>query len=323
MKDGTVLDHASRDFLALRQDWTFEQALHEIRKKQVPGPILYFYVTDEAGKLVGVLPSRALLVAPLDARLQDRMVKRVVSIPQSMPIGQASEFFVLHRYLALPVVDKDRHVVGVIDVNAFTDQVLDLAERRNLDTVFESIGLRVSEAREASPVRGFSLRFPWLIATIAGGTACALLSSLYGATLEQSIVLAFFLTLVLGLGESVASQSMTLAVQLLRTNKPTLKWFGRTASRELATSLLLGGGCAALVGAIVFVWHGDLLEAVTVGGSIGGSIVSAALLGIGVPSLLHALKLDPRVAAGPLTLALTDLATLAIYFNVATVLLAG
>ncbi|MBX3461027.1 MAG: magnesium transporter [Planctomycetes bacterium] len=321
MKDGTVLDHASRNFLVLRQDWTFEYALREIRQQQVPGPILYFYVTDDSGKLVGVLPTRALLVAPLDAQLKDHMVKRVLSLPQHMAMSEASEFFVLHRFLALPIVDKDKHVVGVIDVNAFTDEVLDVAERRNFDTVFEAIGLRVGQAKDASPVRAFRLRFPWLIATICGGTVCALLAGVYGATLEKSIVLAFFLTLVLGLGESVAAQSMTLAVQLLRTDKPTLRWFASRGGRELATALLLGLVCGATVGLIAGVWQGFTLAPLAIGASIAVSIVCAALLGLGVPTVLHALKLDPRVAAGPITLAMTDLATLAIYFNAGMLLL--
>jgi magnesium transporter len=249
------------------------------------------------------------------------MVKKLVTLPQNATMEMASELFVMHRFLAIPIVDEQKRMVGVIDVNAFSNEVLDLAERRNLDTVFESIGLRVSEARDAGAVRAFRLRFPWLIATITTGTACALLASLFGATLAESIILAFFLTLVLGLGESVASQSMTLTVQMLRTTKPTLGWFAGKATRELATAAMLGLVCGLIVGGIVFAWHQELWPAIAIGGSIFGAIVCAALLGLGVPSLLHALKLDPRVAAGPLTLGLSDLATLTIYFSIGAALL--
>jgi magnesium transporter len=292
-----------------------------VRAQKAPGPILYFYIVDDKGLLVGVLPTRALLTAPLEAKVDSLMVKKLVALPQDSSMEEASLLFILHRFLAIPIVDEQKRMVGVIDVNAFSEQVLDLAERRNVETVFEQIGLRMGEARDASPVRAFRLRFPWLTATIAGGTACALLASVFGATLTESIVLAFFLTLVLGLGESVASQSMTLAVQLLRTNKPTFKWFAGKATRELTTALMLGAVCGMIVGLIVQVWHGNPLEAAAIGGSILGAIVVAALLGLGIPSLLHALKLDPRVAAGPLTLAMADLATLAIYFSVGAALL--
>lgn len=321
MVEDSVLQHAKRDFVVLRSDWTVGQALEDIRAKQVPGPIIYFYVADDDGRLVGVLPTRALLVADLAEKIESLMVKRLVKLPSSATIGDASELFVIHRFLAIPIIDEEQRLVGVIDINAFSDEVLDLAERRNVDAVFETIGLRVSDARDASPVRAFRLRFPWLIATILGGTACAALAWLYGATLEESIVLAFFLTLVLGLGESVAAQSMTLAVQMLRNRKPTLGWFLKAGVKELSTALMLGVACGGIVGLIVLAWHQDSMAALTIGGSIALALVSAALLGLGVPSALHALKLDPRVAAGPLTLALADLMTLGIYFNMAWLLL--
>jgi magnesium transporter len=321
MTEDKALDHASREFMVLQKDWTVAQALEAVREKKVPGPIIYFYVADEAGRLVGVLPTRALLVSSLDTTVESLMVKRLVKLPETATLSDASEMFVMYRFLAIPIVDKEQRVVGVIDINAFSDEVLDLAERRNVDGVFETIGLRLSEARDAGFFRAFRLRFPWLTATILGGTACALLASFYGATLEQSIVLAFFLTLVLGLGESVAAQSMTLAVQNLRSRQPTLRWFVKAGGRELATALMLGLACGSVVGLIVLVWHREPLAALTIGGSITGSLVTAALLGLGIPSALHALKLDPRVAAGPLTLALADLATLGIYFNAAWILL--
>jgi len=315
------MDHASREFVVIRRERTVGQALDEVRGQKTPGPILYFYVVDEDRKLVGVLPTRALLTSPPEVPVESLMIKRLVTLPQTATIEMASELFILHRFLAIPIVDPEKRLVGVIDVNAFSDEVLDLAERKNLDTVFESIGFRISEARDASPARAFRLRFPWLLATIGGGTACALLASVFGATLAESIVLAFFLTLVLGLGESVASQSMTLAVQMLRNNKPTLAWFAARAAREGSTAMMLGLVCGGVVGGIVLAWHGDVMAAAAIGGSIFGAILCAALLGLGIPSLLHALKLDPRVAAGPLTLAISDLATIGIYFSVGALLL--
>jgi magnesium transporter len=315
------MDHAAREFVTLRHNWTVEQALAEIRTQKVPGPILYFYVIDDDGRLVGVLPTRALLTAQPDASIESLMVKRLVTLPESASMETASELFVMHRFLAIPIVDKDMRPIGVIDVNAFSSEVLDIAERRNADVIFEAIGLRISGLTDVSPPKAFRLRFPWLISTIAGGTACALLSSVFGATLAESIVLAFFLTLVLGLGESVATQSMTLALQLLRSSQPTFGWFVAKISREFASALLIGGTCGLIVGAIAQLWHGNWLESATIGGSIAGSIVTAALLGVTVPTLLHTLKLDPRVASGPLTLAFTDLATITIYFGTATLVL--
>jgi len=153
------------------------------------------------------------------------------------------------------------------------------------------------------------------------GTACALLASAFALTLAQSLVLAFFLTLVLGLGESVSIQSMTVTIQALRATRPTLRWYLRTFRREVATALLLGAACGLVVGAIVWFWRGAGWPALVIGSSILSSLFMACLLGLSIPSLLHALRLDPKIAAGPLTLALADVTTLLLYFSIANWLL--
>jgi magnesium transporter len=148
-----------------------------------------------------------------------------------------------------------------------------------------------------------------------------LVASFFAATLAQSLVIAFFLCLVLQLGESVSMQSMTVTIQALRSAPPTLRWYGATLRRELCAALLLGAGCAAVVTLIVWLWWNDLLPAVVIGSSILVSLVMAELLGLSVPTLLHALRLDPKIAAGPVTLAMTDVMTLFFYFSIARLLL--
>lgn len=162
---------------------------------------------------------------------------------------------------------------------------------------------------------------PWLLATIASGTLCALLASLYELTLAKSIVLAFFLTLVLGLGESVSMQSMSVTIQALRSVRPNLTWYLRSLRHELPTALLLGSTCGSLVAMIVWLWRDEAWTGLIIGGSILLSLCAACLLGLSVPTLLHALRLDPKIAAGPVTLAVTDLCTLLFYFSLAAWLL--
>src|SRR5437762_10797807 len=98
---------------------------------------------------------------------------------------------------------------------------MDISEGEGTDEVFEALGFRISQVRTATPWRAFRLRFPWLLATIGSGTACALLASAFHLTISRSLVLAFFITLVLALGESVSIQSMALAVQGLRSARPS------------------------------------------------------------------------------------------------------
>jgi magnesium transporter len=175
--------------------------------------------------------------------------------------------------------------------------------------------------RDASPVRAFRFRFPWLLATIGSGTICAMLASAYELTLAKSIVLAFFLTMVLRLGESVGIQSMTVTIQALRGTPPTFRWYVRAFRREEGTAALLGAACGSVVGLIVWLWRGAGLAGFVIGASILLALCAACFFGLSVPAPLHALKLDPKIAAGPVTLAFTDLFTLLFYFSLAALLL--
>jgi magnesium transporter len=316
-----VLKYARRDFALLRGGMSIAEALDSVRKQGVGEQIVYFYVVDEENRLIGVLPTRRLLISDLEKKVSEVMVGRVISIPANVTVMDACEFFVMYKYLAFPVVDEEKHILGVVDINLFTEEMFDIAEREKMDSLFESLGFRISSVKDASPFRSFRFRFPWLLATIVSGTICAILASLFATTLSQAIVLAFFLAMVLGLGESVSMQSMTLTIHALQTSRPNLTWYLRTLRREASTALLLGLACGFIVGCIVWFWRGEHTAAVAIGGSICLSFVSACVLGLSVPSILHGLKLDPKIAAGPMTLALADLATLVLYLSVGTMVL--
>ena len=308
---------ASKDFTALARNLTVAEALAQTRERGVGQQIIYFYVVDDRQRLVGVVPTRRLLSAPLDARLEDIMIRNVVAIPETATVLETCEMFVLHKFLAFPVVKYNRELVGVVNVSLFTEEVLDLSEREHMESVFQTIGFRVQEVQNASPVKAFRLRFPWLVATLTAGICCALLAGVYETTLAASIILAFFLTLVLGLSESVSAQSVTVTVESLQGRRPDGAWFARATRREFVTAAMLGGTCGFIVGVVAWLWRGSGTAALVIGGSIAIAMLMACLIGLTVPTLLHRFKLDPRIAAGPVSLALADIFTVTVYFNLA------
>jgi magnesium transporter len=316
-----VTRFARKDFATLNQNLTVELALASIRQRGVGEKIVYFYVVDDAEQLVGVVPTRRLLMAALELPLSELMIRNVIAIPHTATVMDACEVFVMHKFFAFPVIDEKRRVIGLVDVGLFTEEVFDIAEREQMTEVFETLGFHVSQVRDASPWRAFRIRFPWLITTIVSGTFCAFLAGAYKLTLEKSLVIAFFLTMILGLGESVSIQSMTVTIQALRTNKPTRRWYLLTLWRETFTALLLGGACGLVVGLIVLIWQRAQMAAVVIGASVTFCLLAACVAGLSVPTLLHALKLDPKIAAGPITLAIADVVTLLFYFNLAKFLL--
>lgn len=308
-----------RDPVTLPVDITVEDAIQQMRRSGTAERIVYFYVVDAERRLVGVLPVRRLLGADPDRPLSDIMVSRVVSLPHTATVLDACELFLMHRFLALPVVDAARRIIGVVDITVLSEEAFDIAERAQTDALFESIGLRIYELRAAAPGRAVALRFPWLTATMASGLCCAVIAGAFAHVLTGSIALSFFLTLILGLGESVCAQSMTIAVQALRAVRPSVGWYVRALGREALSGVGLGCLCACVAVLVARAWLGAGPVAVVLGLAIPLAVVTGCIVGLSVPAALHALRLDPKVAAGPLALAIADVCTVAIYFSIAAV----
>src|SRR5436305_3702638 len=154
-----VLQHARKDFPLLDADMSVGEALERIRREGVGERVIYFYAVDQEKRLVGVVPTRRLLTAPLESPLREVMVRRVVAVPAKATVLDACEFFVLYKFLAFPVVDEQRRVVGIIDASLFAEEVLeagDTADRcRSSESVpvgpelFEALGFRLEQIRGA------------------------------------------------------------------------------------------------------------------------------------------------------------------------------
>lgn len=319
--DQPIMSVARRDTAVLDAAMTVQAALDAIREKGIGEKIVYFYVVDGGGRLTGVIPTRRLLTEPLARKLDDIKIPSVVAIPETATVLDACEMFATHKFLAFPVVDSDRRVTGVVDVLEFAGDVFDISERGRASDVFESIGLRLAHVQSAGAWRGFRMRFPWLLATIGSGLICAFLTSVYAFTLAKSIALAFFITLVLGLGESVSAQSMTMAIQSLHVMRPNMKWYLAAMRRETAAGLLLGAACGIAVGLVALAWLNSVSIAFSIGLSIALTLVAASFVGLTIPAALHALRLDPKIAAGPVTLAVADIFTIIFFLGLATLLL--
>lgn len=316
-----VTRHMRRDFVQLRLDQTVGEALEDIRRRQPEGRIIYFYVADGEGRLQGVVPARRLLLGRREAPLGELMVRPVIAIPRSATVLDACEFFTLHRLLAFPVVDDERRVIGLVDVDLYTREMSDIERREGHDDLFQLIGVHLTEAQQGRPVLAFARRFPWLLANVGGGVAAAFLAGQFEAELQRVVALALFIPVVLALAESVSIQSVSLALQALHGGRPGLAAIGGRLARELATGAMLGGACAALVGAVALAWVGQGGVALCVAGGVAGGVTAAAGLGVAIPNLLRALRRDPQVAAGPIALAATDLVTLLLYFSLARAVL--
>ena len=296
----------------LQPGHSISDALAAIRHASSADTIHYFYVVENDHTLVGVVPTRRLLTSAPDQTVRDVMIDHVVAIPDWATVLIASEYFATRRLLAFPVIDSSGKLLGVVDVSLFTDEVIDLA-RRTYDDIFQLIG--VHGTAQASTWAAFRDRFPWLLCNIGGGLLAAFIASYFEHLLQEVVALALFIPVVLALGESVSMQALTLTLQGLTDGPVVWRRLLGALWKEFRTALMLGVGCAAVVGGFAFVWRGQAMVAATIFAAISMSMIIACLLGVALPAMLRAAKADPRIAAGPVVLAAADVVTLFFYFG--------
>jgi magnesium transporter len=213
------------------------------------------------------------------------------------------------------VVNGKGQLLGAVDVSLFTDEVIDLA-KQTYDDIYQLIGIHGTAQR--STWVAFRDRFPWLLCNIAGGLMAAFIASRYEHLLQQVVVLALFIPIVLALAESVSMQALTLTMQNLPEGPVVWRRLGAAIWKEFLTASLIGLACGAVVAAVVLGWRGERLVASTILIAIMLSMIIACLLGVTVPAVLRAAKADPKIAAGPVVLASADVATLLLYFGLGT-----
>jgi len=298
---------------------TVGEALTRLRSEPLGQRIVYFYVVDEEGRMVGVVPTRRLLTADPQTAIASLMVRDVVTLPESASVDDAAAMFLRHRLLALPVVDGSGRVLGVADVSMVTGEVADMAARQSAEDMFQLVGAHATQS--AGPWRSFRDRFPWLLCNVGGGLVAALIAGHYEGLLNAVISLALFIPVVLAVSESVGMQSVTLTLQSFHGSRVGWGFLASALRRELATAAMLGAGCGCCIGSVVWLWKGAPVMAAAVAVAVAMAMVTAALLGVALPGALRALRHDPRIAAGPIVLALTDFAALMFYFSIASWLL--
>ncbi|MGD0551486.1 MAG: magnesium transporter [Sedimentisphaerales bacterium] len=310
------------DFVSLKQNETVAHAIKSIRDNASPKDILYLYVTDEHNRLTGVVPIRNVITSDPQTKISSIMVRSPVSVQHWQSVLHACELFTEYRFLALPVVDDDNKILGIVDINLFTDDVVSLNHQRQLENVFQMIGVHVSIGKkEVSPWSDFKGRFPWLFCNITSGIICAFIASRYELLISELAILAMFITVVLAISESVSIQSMALTLQVLLQRNVSWRRILMGVRSELLTSVLLGAGSGLVVGLTAYLWKGVLWQGLAIGLSIWLSVITACLLGVIVPTLIRKFRIDPKVAAGPIVLAAADIATMAFYFSTANLIL--
>lgn len=298
-----------------------EEALTVLRQKNIQQKIIYFYVVDDRQKLKGVVSTRQLLLADPNHLIEEMMQDAVIKVHGSQTLQEVMQLFSFHSLLALPVVDEEERLLGMIDVQMMTNQSVDVGDLRSRSELFQMIGLTLEDEKKVPMLYLYRRRMPWILCNVFSGMICAIISRHYELVLGRYLLLAFFIPLVLTLSESTSMQSMTQSLLFLRRPRFVWKVACLRGLREWRLMILIGLSLAALVGGLSLFWGEGLWPSFCIGVGIFAGISFSVLFGIGLPVVLHKWKLDPKVASGPVVLMLADMITTAIYLGFASWLL--
>jgi magnesium transporter len=294
-------------FTALHAELTVEQAIAELRRvHEQLGQLFYVYVIDEQHRLVGVLSMRDLILARPGSTIAQVMIPRVKSVPVTLDQEEVARQMRGSRFLALPVVDQDARLVGLVTL----DDVMDVLQEEATEDMQRMFGAGAEE-RLSSPWQfSFSRRIGWLQVNLATAFLAGGVVGLFGKTIGRFAVLAMYMPIVSGMGSNAGAQAMSVAIRGIAHGRTDRKLLRHVLSRELIVGGLTGliVGCTTALIAILWQYkHGPALGLV-VGASLIFTQTLACVTGAGIPFLMRRLGFDPAQSATIFATTVTDVA---------------
>ena len=308
----------SPEVTALGEHLTVAEAVNALRRVADESEQVYYtYVVDRDNRLVGVLSLRDLLLGRSTQHLRDIMISNLVSLPASMDREDVAALFTKYGYLALPVVDEDQHLLGIVTV----DDAVDVMQDEATEDMHRMVGAGADE-HVASPVP-FVLRrrIPWLVVNLGTAFLASLVVGLFEPTLKHLTALAVLLPVVAGQAGNTGLQSMAVMIRGIATGETRgLRLTGillRELGIGLGTGLLIGLTCAL----VCLAWRGDAWLAVVLGSAMVACMLVATVSGALVPLLMRRMGFDPAQSASIILTTITDVAGFGIFLALGTWLL--
>ncbi len=319
-------------FVHLRPDMTVDEAIRYVRRqaRDHVETIYYVYVLDADRRLQGVMSFRQLLTSPENKKVSDVMRRDILTVPEDMDQEAVARVIARHDILAVPVVDGEGRMKGIVTI----DDVVDVVESEATEDIQKIGGMAALDAPYLQT--GFRQmlwkRAGWLSILFLGEMLTASAMGRYEDDIARAVVLALFVPLIISSGGNSGSQATTLVIRAMALGQVKTKDWWRVARREVVFGLCLGAILATIGFLRIILWeevfpdtYGDhaFLIALTVATSLVGVVMWGTLSGSTLPFLLNALGLDPASASAPFVATLVDLFGLVIYFSAAQIILRG
>lgn len=306
------------EYVVIPENSTARSAMTILRNAAPEAETIYYiFVVNEENKLTGVVSLRDLIICDEDTLIRSIMNERVVSVSVSEDQEEVARMIKDYNFLAVPVVDFQNHLLGIITV----DDILDVLEEEANDDYSKLAAVSEMDTFDKGPLTAAKKRLPWLIILLFLGMITANLMGIFEKTLDQVAILAVFIPLIAGMAGNSGTQALAVAVRGIATGDIEEQSKMKLLIREAGTGLITGLVCGVVVVAIVYFWQHQLLLGLLVGAAIFGSIFVATLAGSFVPLLIHRMNIDPAVASGPFITTLNDIISILIYLGLASMFL--
>lgn len=302
------------DLIALPQATTAAEAIGHLRQiARDVEMISYLYVTDENGRLAGVTPLRQLLLADPGATLGELMNTSVIKVSTHTDQEEVAQLAARYDLLAIPVVDDDGRLMGIVTV----DDILDVFKEEATEDFFKMAGTTEEElVYQDRSLKVAGIRLPWILFNLVGLLCAGFVVSRFEEAFQMALLVGF-IPVIMGMAGNIGSQTSTIAVRGLATGRLSSS-DGRVRHflwQQVKVGAVLGVTCSLLVAAAAFAFDQNPVFSIAVGTSLFATVQLASFTGVLIPVVFHRIGFDPAVASGPLVTTANDVFGILIYFG--------
>lgn len=322
---GDLLEHAENSAggrmthqrIAVTPDQTVSEVIQYLRslRPDTQQPF-YVYVTDNIGRLTGVLNLRTLITSAPETRMADLAETEVIAVQVDADQEETARLLKRYKLLSLPVVDRERHLLGTVTA----DDLLDVLEDEATEDMFRMVGVDAEEDLR-SVMRSVRFRLPWLSVNLITVFAAGFVVSLFEDTLLRAAVLAAFLPMVAGMGGNAGIQTLTIVVRSLALGRLTRRNTFRVVTHEVVVGTIAGTSTGLMLGIVTWLWQGNPTLGIVVGVALLGNMVVGVVAGVLIPMGLQRIRQDPALSGGIWLTTATDIVGLLGFLSLATLLI--
>ncbi|KAF1685793.1 magnesium transporter [Staphylococcus hominis] len=303
------------EYISLDIGTSVKEALMLVKNQAPDAETIYvIYVVDTAGQLVGVLSLKDLIVANIEAHVEEVMIQRVVSVNVEEDQERVAQKMKDYDFIAMPVIDYQHHLVGIITI----DDILDVVNEEADEDYSRLAGVSDTKSTDQSVFKKALKRLPWLIILTFLGMITATILGGFEDTLSQVALLAAFIPIISGMSGNSGTQSLAVSVRNISNGDIKEKSKLKIALKEAGSGLITGFVCAVILFLIIVIIYRQPFLALIVGASLTIAMTVGTLVGSMIPILMNKIHIDPAVASGPFITTINDIVSMLIYFGLAT-----